>query len=122
MVVSVIASFSINTSIDVNGCVRSFETMNSATPSATHATHTVYNTLLESEGLVANAYSFYIRLKLSMGKKSIVQAKTYTLNTSMTYDEISDVYEIDLTDVKKLLTDNADKVNKIKSYYKKMEE
>ena len=34
----------------------------------------------------------------------------------MTYDEISDVYEIDLTDVKKLLTDNADKVNKIKSY------
>ena len=40
----------------------------------------------------------------------------------MTYDEISDVYEIDLTDVKKLLTDNADKVNKIKSYYKKMEE
>ena len=40
----------------------------------------------------------------------------------MTHDEISDVYEIDLTDVKKLLTDNADKVNKIKSYYKKMEE
>lgn len=40
----------------------------------------------------------------------------------MTYYEISDVYEIDLTDVKKLLTDNADKVNKIKSYYKKMEE
>lgn len=40
----------------------------------------------------------------------------------MIYDEISDVYEIDLTDVKKLLTDNADKVNKIKSYYKKMEE
>ena len=38
---------------------------------------------LESEGLVANAYSFYIRLKLSMGK-------TYTLNTSMTYDEILD--------------------------------
>ena len=45
---------------------------------------------LESEGLVANAYSFYIRLKLSMGKKSIVQAKTYTLNTSMTYDEVLD--------------------------------
>ena len=40
----------------------------------------------------------------------------------MTYDEISDVYEINLTDVKKLLTDNADKINKIKSYYKKMEE
>lgn len=40
----------------------------------------------------------------------------------MTYDEISDVYDIDLTDVKKFLTDNADKVNKIKSYYKKMEE
>ena len=40
----------------------------------------------------------------------------------MTYYAISDVYEIDLTDVKKLLTDNADKVNKIKSYYKKMEE
>ena len=46
MVVSVIASFSISTSIDVNGCVRSFATMNSAMPSATHATHTVYNTLL----------------------------------------------------------------------------
>ena len=45
---------------------------------------------LEEQGLVANAYSFYIRLKLSMGEKSIVQSKTSQLNTSMTYNEILD--------------------------------
>ena len=30
---------------------------------------------LESEGLVANAYSFYIRLKLSMGKRASFRRK-----------------------------------------------
>lgn len=52
------------------------------------------------------------------GKNEIFKSFAF----GMTYDEISDVYEINLTDVKKLLTDNADKINKIKSYYKKMEE
>lgn len=46
---------------------------------------------LESEGIVSNAYSFYIRLKLSMSEKSIVKAGNYSLNTSMTYQEILDV-------------------------------
>lgn len=45
---------------------------------------------LEKEGIVANAYSFYIRLKFSLSVKSVVVAGDYTLNTSMTYEEILD--------------------------------
>lgn len=45
---------------------------------------------LEREGVVANAYSFFIRLKLSMSDRSILAAGTYKLNTSMTYEEILD--------------------------------
>lgn len=46
---------------------------------------------LEKEGLVSNAYSFYIRLKLSLSDTTIVASGNYTLNTSMTYKEILDV-------------------------------
>lgn len=45
---------------------------------------------LEREGIVPNAYSFYIRLKLSLSEKNIVAAGSYNLNTSMTYKEILD--------------------------------
>lgn len=45
---------------------------------------------LEKEGIVANAYSFYIRLKFSLSDKNVVVAGNYTLNTSMTYEEILD--------------------------------
>ena len=43
---------------------------------------------LEKEGIVPNAYSFYIRLRLSQSSKSIIVAGSYELNTSMTYKEI----------------------------------
>ncbi len=43
---------------------------------------------LEKSGIVSNAYSFYIRLKLSLGENDMVMAGTYHLNTSMTYEEI----------------------------------
>lgn len=45
---------------------------------------------LEREGVVSNAYSFYIRLRLSLSEKNIVAAGSYQLNTSMTYKEILD--------------------------------
>lgn len=45
---------------------------------------------LEKEGIVSNAYSFYIRLRLSQSEKNIIAAGTYQLNTSMTYKEILD--------------------------------
>lgn len=45
---------------------------------------------LEKEGLVSNAYSFYIRLKLSLSDTIVVSAGEYKLNTSMTYKEILD--------------------------------
>lgn len=43
---------------------------------------------LEQAGIVPNAYSFYIRLRLSQSDKSIIVAGSYELNTSMTYKEI----------------------------------
>ncbi len=43
---------------------------------------------LEKEGIVPNAYSFYIRLRLSQSSKNIIVAGSYELNTSMTYKEI----------------------------------
>lgn len=43
---------------------------------------------LEQAGIVHNAYSFYIRLRLSQSDKSIIVAGSYELNTSMTYKEI----------------------------------
>ncbi len=46
---------------------------------------------LEKNGLVSNAYSFYIRLKFSLSDTNIVVAGKYKLNTSMTYKEILDV-------------------------------
>ncbi len=58
---------------------------------------------LEREGIVPNAYSFYIRLKLSLSDTNIVAAGSYNLNTSMTYKEI--LGEI----VKKVSTDGQRK-------------
>ena len=43
---------------------------------------------LERQGIVSNAYSFYIRLRLSQSDKNVILAGTYELNTSMTYKEI----------------------------------
>ncbi len=45
---------------------------------------------LERNGLVSNAYSFYIRLKFSLSDTNVVVAGKYNLNTSMTYKEILD--------------------------------
>lgn len=46
---------------------------------------------LERQGIVTNAYSFYIRLKLSLSDTNIVAAGSYDLNTSMTYKEILEI-------------------------------
>lgn len=43
---------------------------------------------LELNKLVKNKYSFYLRAKLS---NSIILPGTYTLNSSMTYNEIFDI-------------------------------
>ena len=43
---------------------------------------------LERDGIVSNAYSFYIRLRLSSSDKTVIMAGSYELNTSMTYKEI----------------------------------
>lgn len=43
---------------------------------------------LANEGIVPNAYSFYIRLRLSQNDKTVIEAGSYELNTSMTYQEI----------------------------------
>lgn len=43
---------------------------------------------LEKNGLVVNKDSFYIRAKLTTGAKKPILPGTYTLNSSMTYDEI----------------------------------
>ena len=43
---------------------------------------------LEQTGIVPNAYSFYIRLRLTQNEKNIIVAGSYELNTSMTYEEI----------------------------------
>lgn len=40
---------------------------------------------LERDGIVSNAYSFYIRLRLSSSDKTVIMAGSYELNTSMTY-------------------------------------
>lgn len=45
---------------------------------------------LEVDGLVVNAYSFYLRVRLSMADGKVLKPGEYTLNTSMTYDEILD--------------------------------
>lgn len=43
---------------------------------------------LEREGIIANAYSFYIRLRFFQSDKHVLLAGSYELNTSMTYEEI----------------------------------
>lgn len=46
---------------------------------------------LETNKLVKNKYSFYIKAKL---KSQSIMPGTYTLNTSMTYDEIFDIITV----------------------------
>lgn len=46
---------------------------------------------LYEEGAVIDKYSFFIRMKLTTGKKRPILPGTYTLNTSMTYEEILDI-------------------------------
>lgn len=43
---------------------------------------------LEKNGLIVNAESFYVRAKLTTGAKKPILPGTYTLDASMTYDEI----------------------------------
>ena len=43
---------------------------------------------LEERKLVVNAYSFYIRAKLTLDDKHVLEPGKYVLSTSMTYDEI----------------------------------
>lgn len=43
---------------------------------------------LADKGLIINADSFYVRAKLTTSAKRPILPGTYTLNTSMTYDEI----------------------------------
>ena len=43
---------------------------------------------LEMNKLIVNRYSFYIRAKLTLDKDSPIMPGIYTLNTSLTYDEI----------------------------------
>lgn len=43
---------------------------------------------LADQDLVKNRYSFYLRMKLEEREESPVKPGTYTLNTSMTYEEI----------------------------------
>lgn len=51
------------------------------------STHSVAKEL-EENGLIVNADSFYVRTKLMMGSEKPILPGTYTLNSSMTYDEI----------------------------------
>lgn len=45
-------------------------------------------TALSEQNLVKNRYSFYLRMQLEKRAESSLQPGTYTLNTSMTYEEI----------------------------------
>ena len=46
---------------------------------------------LESKGLIADKYTFYVRAKISTGSRKPILPGSYKLNTSMTYDEIISV-------------------------------
>ncbi len=46
---------------------------------------------LESKGIIADKYTFYVRAKLSTGSRKPILPGTYKLNTSMTYDDIISV-------------------------------
>lgn len=43
---------------------------------------------LEEQGLIKGRYTFYIRSKLEEREHASIQAGTFTLNSSMTYEEI----------------------------------
>ncbi len=44
--------------------------------------------MLAEENLVSNKYSFYLRMQLQKEQDSALQPGTYTLNSSMNYEEI----------------------------------
>ncbi len=46
---------------------------------------------LESKGLIADKYTFYVRAKISTGSRKPILPGAYKLNTSMAYDEIISV-------------------------------
>ncbi len=50
---------------------------------------------LELNKMIVNKYSFYVKAKL---KRHTIMPGTYTLNTSMTYDEIFDVITVPLAE------------------------
>ena len=43
---------------------------------------------LEEQDLIKNKYSFYLRMKLQREEGTSLQEGVYTLNTSMSYEEI----------------------------------
>lgn len=43
---------------------------------------------LEEQGLVKGRFTFYVRTKLEKRENVMIQTGTYTLNSSMTYEEI----------------------------------
>lgn len=45
-------------------------------------------TRLAAEGLIRDRYTFYLRMQLEKSEGVCVQAGTFTLNSSMTYEEI----------------------------------
>lgn len=46
---------------------------------------------LAEQGLIKDKYTFYLRMKLEKSKDSFLNSGTYTLNSSMTYEEILNV-------------------------------
>lgn len=59
--------------------------------------------MLERNRIVVNRYTFFIRTKLTIGKEHPIFPGTYTLNTSMCYDDILKI----ITDP----TQNAEEIN-----------
>ncbi|MCH5264741.1 MAG: endolytic transglycosylase MltG [Lachnospiraceae bacterium] len=46
---------------------------------------------LANQNLIKSQYSFYLRMRLQEGRQSPMKPGTYTLNTSMTYEEILNI-------------------------------
>lgn len=60
--------------------------------------------MLERNRIVVNRYTFFIRTKLTIGKEHPIFPGTYTLNTSMCYDDILKI----ITDPTQNTEDNQD--------------
>lgn len=56
-------------------------------------------TMLEKNRVIVNRYTFYLRTKLTTSKEHPIYPGTYTLNTSMCYDDILTIIT-DITQVK----------------------